>query len=145
MDWNTDSTSLIGEELLVEVLDHVPLTTHNFVSYLELQRHCVLCQWMSMFKYHWPTRINFFFNVYRYERHFWSWPSVTFARSFFYMVSDVRRVDTNSTSTAAPKSPPCVWTGATFDSSCKYKEKKYKPFYLGRCGKSFFFFFPFFN
>lgn len=34
MDWNTDSTSLIGEELLVEVLDHVPLTTHNFVSYL---------------------------------------------------------------------------------------------------------------
>lgn len=32
MDWNTDSTSLIGEELLVEVLDHVPLTTHNFVS-----------------------------------------------------------------------------------------------------------------
>lgn len=33
MDWNTDSASLIGEELLVEVLDHVPLTTHNFVSY----------------------------------------------------------------------------------------------------------------
>lgn len=32
MDWNTDSTSLIGEELQVEVLDHVPLTTHNFVS-----------------------------------------------------------------------------------------------------------------
>lgn len=39
MDWNTDSTSLIGEELLVEVLDHVPLTTHNFVSYLELHRN----------------------------------------------------------------------------------------------------------
>lgn len=35
MDWNTDSTSLIGEELLVEVLDHVPLTTHNFVSTLK--------------------------------------------------------------------------------------------------------------
>ncbi len=32
MDWSTDSTSLVGEELLVEVLDHVPLTTHNFVS-----------------------------------------------------------------------------------------------------------------
>lgn len=32
MDWNTDSSSLIGEELQVEVLDHVPLTTHNFVS-----------------------------------------------------------------------------------------------------------------
>lgn len=37
MDWNTDSTSLIGEELLVEVLDHVPLTTHNFVS---APQHC---------------------------------------------------------------------------------------------------------
>lgn len=35
MDWNTDSTSLIGEELLVEVLDHLPLTTHNFVSNTE--------------------------------------------------------------------------------------------------------------
>lgn len=38
MDWNTDSTSLIGEELVVEVLDHVPLTTHNFVSYFKLQK-----------------------------------------------------------------------------------------------------------
>lgn len=36
MDWNTDSSSLIGEELVVEVLDHVPLTTHNFVSCLKL-------------------------------------------------------------------------------------------------------------
>lgn len=36
MDWNTDSTSLIGEELLVEVLDHVPLTTHNFVRALSI-------------------------------------------------------------------------------------------------------------
>ncbi|XP_041093065.1 serine/threonine-protein kinase A-Raf-like [Polyodon spathula] len=30
-DWNTDVTPLEGEELLVEVLDHVPLTMHNFV------------------------------------------------------------------------------------------------------------------
>ncbi|MGH0186709.1 UNVERIFIED_CONTAM: hypothetical protein FKN15_022394 [Acipenser sinensis] len=30
-DWNTDVTPLQGEELLVEVLDHVPLTMHNFV------------------------------------------------------------------------------------------------------------------
>uniref|UniRef100_A0A3Q2YYE7 RAF proto-oncogene serine/threonine-protein kinase n=1 Tax=Hippocampus comes TaxID=109280 RepID=A0A3Q2YYE7_HIPCM len=45
MDWNTDSTSLIGEELLVEVLDHVPLTTHNFVrkTYLKLA-FCDICQ-----------------------------------------------------------------------------------------------------
>lgn len=32
LDWNTDATSLIGEELQVDFLDHVPLTTHNFVS-----------------------------------------------------------------------------------------------------------------
>ncbi|XP_053096541.1 raf-1 proto-oncogene, serine/threonine kinase a isoform X3 [Pangasianodon hypophthalmus] len=45
MDWNTDSTSLIGEELLVEVLDHVPLTTHNFVrkTFLKLA-YCDMCQ-----------------------------------------------------------------------------------------------------
>uniref|UniRef100_A0A8C9X463 RAF proto-oncogene serine/threonine-protein kinase n=1 Tax=Sander lucioperca TaxID=283035 RepID=A0A8C9X463_SANLU len=45
MDWNTDCTSLIGEELLVEVLDHVPLTTHNFVrkTYLKLA-FCDICQ-----------------------------------------------------------------------------------------------------
>ncbi|KAF7210046.1 transcript variant X3 [Nothobranchius furzeri] len=45
MDWNTDSTSLIGEELLVEVLDHVPLTTHNFArkTYLKLA-FCDICQ-----------------------------------------------------------------------------------------------------
>ncbi|XP_072223326.1 raf-1 proto-oncogene, serine/threonine kinase a isoform X2 [Leuresthes tenuis] len=45
MDWNTDSISLIGEELLVEVLDHVPLTTHNFVrkTYLKLA-FCDICQ-----------------------------------------------------------------------------------------------------
>ncbi|XP_051517044.1 RAF proto-oncogene serine/threonine-protein kinase-like isoform X2 [Myxocyprinus asiaticus] len=45
MDWNTDSTSLIGEELLVEVLDYVPLTTHNFVrkTFLTLA-FCDICQ-----------------------------------------------------------------------------------------------------
>uniref|UniRef100_A0AAY4EL38 RAF proto-oncogene serine/threonine-protein kinase n=1 Tax=Denticeps clupeoides TaxID=299321 RepID=A0AAY4EL38_9TELE len=45
MDWNTDSASLIGEELLVEVLDHVPLTTHNFVrkTFLKLA-FCDICQ-----------------------------------------------------------------------------------------------------
>ncbi|KAL4655860.1 RAF proto-oncogene serine/threonine-protein kinase isoform X2, partial [Arapaima gigas] len=45
MDWNTDSTSLIGEDLLVEVLDHVPLTTHNFVrkTFLKLA-YCDICQ-----------------------------------------------------------------------------------------------------
>ncbi|XP_051947659.1 raf-1 proto-oncogene, serine/threonine kinase a isoform X1 [Xyrauchen texanus] len=45
MDWNTDSTSLTGEELIVEVLDHVPLTTHNFVrkTFLTLA-FCDICQ-----------------------------------------------------------------------------------------------------
>lgn len=31
-DWDTDITPLVGEELLVEVLDDIPLTMHNFVS-----------------------------------------------------------------------------------------------------------------
>ena len=31
-DWDTDITPLEGEELLVEVLDDIPLTMHNFVS-----------------------------------------------------------------------------------------------------------------
>uniref|UniRef100_A0A673WPR7 non-specific serine/threonine protein kinase n=1 Tax=Salmo trutta TaxID=8032 RepID=A0A673WPR7_SALTR len=30
-DWNTDITPLVGEELLVDVLDDVPLAMHNFV------------------------------------------------------------------------------------------------------------------
>ncbi|XP_012671408.1 serine/threonine-protein kinase A-Raf [Clupea harengus] len=30
-DWSTDITPLVGEELLVEVLDDVPLTMHNYV------------------------------------------------------------------------------------------------------------------
>uniref|UniRef100_A0A8C2KAZ4 non-specific serine/threonine protein kinase n=1 Tax=Cyprinus carpio TaxID=7962 RepID=A0A8C2KAZ4_CYPCA len=30
-EWDTDITPLVGEELLVEVLDDVPLTMHNFV------------------------------------------------------------------------------------------------------------------
>uniref|UniRef100_A0A8C7TE57 non-specific serine/threonine protein kinase n=1 Tax=Oncorhynchus mykiss TaxID=8022 RepID=A0A8C7TE57_ONCMY len=50
MDWNTDSTSLIGEELLVEVLDHVPLTTHNFVSgpYIILHHPPRNCEKLSL-------------------------------------------------------------------------------------------------
>ena len=36
LDWNTDAASLIGEELQVDFLDHVPLTTHNFVSFKSL-------------------------------------------------------------------------------------------------------------
>ncbi|XP_067286984.1 RAF proto-oncogene serine/threonine-protein kinase isoform X2 [Pseudorasbora parva] len=45
MDWSTDPTSMVGEELLVEVLDHVPLTTHNFVrkTFLKLA-FCDICQ-----------------------------------------------------------------------------------------------------
>ncbi|XP_078270097.1 RAF proto-oncogene serine/threonine-protein kinase isoform X2 [Rhinoraja longicauda] len=45
IDWTTDATSLIGKELLVEVLDHLPLTTHNFVrkTFLKLA-FCDICQ-----------------------------------------------------------------------------------------------------
>lgn len=55
----------------------------------------------------------------RLGRHFWSLPSVTSARSSCSMAFGVRRVATNSTSTAAPRCQPCVWTGATSGSSCK--------------------------
>uniref|UniRef100_A0A8C9SNE1 RAF proto-oncogene serine/threonine-protein kinase n=1 Tax=Scleropages formosus TaxID=113540 RepID=A0A8C9SNE1_SCLFO len=45
VDWSTDPVSLVGEELLVQVLDHVPLTTHNFVrkTFLKLA-FCDICQ-----------------------------------------------------------------------------------------------------
>uniref|UniRef100_A0A4W3IVN4 RAF proto-oncogene serine/threonine-protein kinase n=1 Tax=Callorhinchus milii TaxID=7868 RepID=A0A4W3IVN4_CALMI len=45
IDWGTDATSLIGEELVVQVLDHLPLTTHNFVrkTFLKLA-FCDICQ-----------------------------------------------------------------------------------------------------
>ncbi|OCT58108.1 hypothetical protein XELAEV_18002603mg [Xenopus laevis] len=36
LDWNTDAMSLVGAELQVDFLDHVPLTTHNFVSVFKL-------------------------------------------------------------------------------------------------------------
>lgn len=35
LDWATDAMSLIGAELQVDFLDHVPLTTHNFVSFCQ--------------------------------------------------------------------------------------------------------------
>lgn len=43
LDWNTDAASLIGEELQVDFLDHVPLTTHNFVSF---SAHLFLPFWL---------------------------------------------------------------------------------------------------
>ncbi|XP_023669196.2 serine/threonine-protein kinase A-Raf [Paramormyrops kingsleyae] len=43
-DWSTDITPLVGEELLVEILDDVPLTMHNFVrkTFLKLA-YCDFC------------------------------------------------------------------------------------------------------
>uniref|UniRef100_A0A8C6YF00 RAF proto-oncogene serine/threonine-protein kinase n=1 Tax=Naja naja TaxID=35670 RepID=A0A8C6YF00_NAJNA len=45
LDWSTDAASLIGEELQVDFLDHVPLTTHNFArkTFLKLA-YCDICQ-----------------------------------------------------------------------------------------------------
>uniref|UniRef100_A0A5F8HEF7 RAF proto-oncogene serine/threonine-protein kinase n=1 Tax=Monodelphis domestica TaxID=13616 RepID=A0A5F8HEF7_MONDO len=45
LDWNTDAASLVGEELQVDFLDHVPLTTHNFArkTFLKLA-FCDICQ-----------------------------------------------------------------------------------------------------
>ncbi|XP_070594675.1 RAF proto-oncogene serine/threonine-protein kinase isoform X2 [Erythrolamprus reginae] len=44
LDWNTDAACLIGEELQVDFLDHVPLTTHNFArkTFLKLA-YCDIC------------------------------------------------------------------------------------------------------
>lgn len=49
LDWNTDAASLIGEELQVDFLDHVPLTTHNFVSISFYVFWCKLYQFNYMF------------------------------------------------------------------------------------------------
>lgn len=38
--WDTDISWLTGEELHVEVLENVPLTTHNFVSIMSLFQYC---------------------------------------------------------------------------------------------------------
>uniref|UniRef100_A0A8C5QW89 RAF proto-oncogene serine/threonine-protein kinase n=1 Tax=Leptobrachium leishanense TaxID=445787 RepID=A0A8C5QW89_9ANUR len=45
LDWNTDAMSLIGAELQVDFLDHVPFTTHNFArkTFLKLA-FCDICQ-----------------------------------------------------------------------------------------------------
>ncbi|XP_063796860.1 RAF proto-oncogene serine/threonine-protein kinase isoform X6 [Pseudophryne corroboree] len=45
LDWSTDAMSLVGAELQVDFLDHVPLTTHNFVrkTFLKLA-FCDICQ-----------------------------------------------------------------------------------------------------
>lgn len=40
-DWDTDITPLVGEELLVEVLDDIPLTMHNFVSGYQTHLPCL--------------------------------------------------------------------------------------------------------
>ncbi|TRY97739.1 hypothetical protein DNTS_008255 [Danionella cerebrum] len=45
VDWSVDSSSLMGEELRVEVLSHLRLTMHNFVrkTFLKLA-FCDICQ-----------------------------------------------------------------------------------------------------
>lgn len=53
LDWNTDAASLIGEELQVDFLDHVPLTTHNFVSFsawLSLPFWALFCAWLTFLR-----------------------------------------------------------------------------------------------
>lgn len=52
LDWNTDAASLIGEELRVDFLDHVPLTTHNFVSF-----SCSLFWWEFYQPQIWPKSV----------------------------------------------------------------------------------------
>ncbi|XP_059499167.1 LOW QUALITY PROTEIN: serine/threonine-protein kinase A-Raf [Stegostoma tigrinum] len=49
-DWSTDITPLVGEELMVEVLDEVPLSMHNFVrkTFLNL----AFCDFCLKFLFH---------------------------------------------------------------------------------------------
>lgn len=55
-DWDTDITPLVGEELLVEVLDDIPLTMHNFVRTWSESQHFLFLlffqkriSWMCLF------------------------------------------------------------------------------------------------
>lgn len=101
-DWDTDITPLVGEELLVEVLDDIPLTMHNFVStvYLFIFFFISLVEVILLF----PLLLC------RYGKHSSNWLTVISATSFSLTASGVKHVATNFTSTAAVRFPRCVWT-----------------------------------
>lgn len=105
--WDTDISWLTGEELHVEVLENVPLTTHNFVSIIIwnpkynkiiyiVQLRGILCLCLCLTD--------------RWGRPFSHWPSVTSAESCFSRVSAVRPVATSSTSAAAQRFHSCAST-----------------------------------
>lgn len=103
-DWDTDITPLVGEELLVEVLDDIPLTMHNFVSTVApLVRVSLLILRLKVF-------LLFPLPLCRYGKHSSNWLTVISATSFSLTASGVKRVATNFTSTAAARFPRCVWT-----------------------------------
>lgn len=116
--WDTDISWLTGEELHVEVLENVPLTTHNFVSSVGLNDspqewttdlkdwccHPLLCT-------HFALMVCFcLFPGDRWGRPSSRWPSATSAESCCSRVSAVRPVATSSTSAAAQRFPLCVST-----------------------------------
>lgn len=114
-DWDTDITPLVGEELLVEVLDDIPLTMHNFVSSFQTHIPCLHVHSFSEVPYIFriPTYRDLpfiLFRLCRYGKPSSSWLTVIFATSFFLTDSDVRHAATNFTSTAVAKSLLCVWT-----------------------------------
>lgn len=131
-DWETDITPLVGEELLVEVLDDIPLTMHNFVSSLSNKHTCFTCLWhvwntecqpfrndpifgfliifcLNVLK-HCCCKRKYFVYLCRYGKPSSNWLTVIFATSSFLMASDVRHAATNFTSTAVARSLLCAWT-----------------------------------
>lgn len=112
--WDTDISWLTGEELHVEVLENVPLTTHNFVSSVGLNGRPQewttdlkdRCCYSSLCTY----AVFCLFLPNRWGRPSSHWPSATSAESCCSRVSAVRPVATSSTSAAAQRFPLCVST-----------------------------------
>lgn len=116
-DWDTDITPLVGEELLVEVLDDIPLTMHNFVSSVTHTGICTYftvtgnCQEPINLELSELYFLNFSCEVFllfplqlcRFGKHSSNWLTVISATSFCLTASGVKHVATNFTSTAAAK------------------------------------------
>lgn len=101
--WDTAIAPLDGEELIVEVLEDVPLTMHNFVSGEWGQTVGMVGESVTRLQ---PSLLcgN------RYGRRSSAWPFVTSALSFCSMASAAKPVDTSSTNIVPPRSPQSVST-----------------------------------
>lgn len=103
--WDTAIAPLDGEELIVEVLEDVPLTMHNFVSLMGMVEEATVWTERAL-----SQACTSLLCGCRYGRHSSAWPSVTSALSFCSMDSAARPVATSSTSIVPPRSPPSALT-----------------------------------